>query len=201
MFTGIISSIGIVSGTESINGDLVLSVSAPGVNLERVVIGDSIAVSGVCLTVTAMESEGFTADVSTETLSLTTLGTLGPGDAVNLELALRAGDALGGHLVSGHVDGRAKLLNRTGDARSERFDFEVANNLARYIAHKGSACIDGVSLTVNNVKNKQFGVNLIPHTLENTTLGQLACGDWVNIEVDMLARYVERMATADGESA
>jgi riboflavin synthase len=115
------------------------------------------------------------------------------GDPVNLELALRAGDALGGHLVSGHVDGRAEVLGRIADGRSERFEFQVAEQLSRYIAAKGSVCINGVSLTVNSTGQQKFAVNLVPHTLENTTLGQLQCGDWVNIEVDMLARYVERL--------
>lgn len=202
VFTGIISSIGVIAGTTiHQRGDLSLSISATGANLDEIKIGDSIAVAGVCLTVTAMDGQLLSADVSTETLDLTTLGMLGAGDAVNLELALKAGDALGGHLVSGHVDGRGQLVNRGSDARSERFEFEVSEHLNRYIAVKGSVCIDGVSLTVNHVDQCQFGVNLIPHTLENTTLGRLSSGDWVNIEVDVVARYVERLSAVSGSSS
>ena len=131
---------------------------------------------------------------------MTTLGGLSTGDRVNLEAALRAGDALGGHLVSGHVDERGRLLGRYPEGRSERFEFQVSNPLSRFIAPKGSVCIDGVSLTVNQVEGRQFGINLIPHTLENTTLGQLATGDPVNIEADMLARYVERLTTSKAQS-
>jgi riboflavin synthase len=193
MFTGIVSSIGSITGSVKTGQDLLLKISAPNAELGRVVIGDSIAVAGVCLTVTAISGNEFTADVSVETLDVTTLGMLQAGDPVNLELALRAGDALGGHLVSGHVDGRAEVLGRIADGRSERFEFQVAEQLSRYIAAKGSVCINGVSLTVNSTGQQKFAVNLVPHTLENTTLGQLQCGDWVNIEVDMLARYVERL--------
>ncbi len=198
MFTGIISSIGFIAHTETKQRDLLLHISAPDAKLDEIKIGDSIAVAGVCLTVVALDGQEFSADVSRETLDLTTLGMLQTGDAVNLELALKAGDALGGHLVSGHVDERALVLSRTDDARSQRFDFEVSDNLSRYIATKGSVCIDGVSLTVNYAEQNKFGVNLIPHTLENTTLGKLKSGDWVNIEADMLARYVDRLSARDG---
>jgi len=193
VFTGIITATGTVTAADSSNGDMVLKISAPDMELGTTKIGDSIAVSGVCLTVIVLAGHEFSADVSAETLALTTLGTLQVGDRVNLEAALKAGDALGGHLVSGHVDERAVLVSRTEDARSERFEFEVSEQLSRYIARKGSVCIDGVSLTVNNVKDRQFGVNLIPHTMASTTLGELECGGRVNIEADMLARYVERI--------
>ena len=193
MFTGIIAATGTVAASEERQGDMVLRIAAPGMDLRGIKVGDSIAVSGVCLTAVALNGDEFTADVSAETLGLTTLGTLVVGDTVNLEAALMAGDALGGHLVSGHVDERAVLVSRTPDARSERFEFEVSEQLSRYIARKGSVCIDGVSLTVNNVNDRQLGVNLIPHTMASTTLGQLECGDCVNIEADMLARYVERI--------
>lgn len=199
MFTGIIDSRGIVTTTESTNGDLVLSISAPDTNLDDMEIGDSIAVSGVCLTAIALGDNEFTADVSAETLALTTLGTWREGDTVNLETALKAGDALGGHLVSGHVDDRAMLVSRTRDARCERYRFKVSKQLSRYIARKGSVCVDGVSLTVNDVDHQHFEVNLIPQTLEHTTLGKLGSGDWVNIEVDILARYVERIVSVDAE--
>jgi len=197
MFTGIISSTGIVAGSENKNGDLVLLISVPDTNFDGLEIGDSISVSGVCLTATVLEDHQFTADVSKETLACTTLGMLKTGDAVNLEMALKAGDALGGHLVSGHVDDRGVLVSRVCDARSERYQFKVSKHLSRYIASKGSVCVDGVSLTVNDVNHQHFAVNLIPLTLENTTLGKLRSGDWVNIEVDILARYVERMVSVD----
>ncbi len=152
--------------------------------------------SGVCLTISRLTEIGLAADVSRETLGCTTLGDAGPGQAVNLELALRAGEPLGGHLVSGHVDGVGRLIARREDARSWRFEFEIPRTLARYVAPKGSICIDGVSLTVNEVAGARFGVNLIPHTLAVTTLGALQPGARVNVEVDVLARYLERLADA-----
>ena len=193
MFTGIISTTGSVTSADIGGGDMVMKISAPAMDFANIRIGDSIAVSGVCLTVVALVGSEFTADVSAETLALTTLGQLVVGEPVNLEAALRVGDALGGHLVSGHVDERGMLISRSGEARSERFELEVSESLSRYIARKGSVCVDGVSLTVNDVEMRRFGVNLIPHTMEVTTLGQLKPGDWVNIEIDMLARYVERL--------
>jgi riboflavin synthase len=161
--------------------------------LDRTVIGDSISVQGVCLTVTAMAGKTFSADVSRETLSLTTLDELAVGAGVNLELALRAGDALGGHLVSGHVDGVGVVTALAEEARSLRVEFEAPADLARYLARKGSITVDGVSLTVNDVNGARFGVNLIPHTREVTTLGRLAVGTRVNLEIDQVARYVERL--------
>ena len=194
MFAGIVQAMGIVSARRERGGDVELVVAADGLDLQHTRIGDSIAVSGVCLTVTAITGTNFASDVSRETLAHTTLGSLAPGRRVNLEMALRAGEPIGGHLVSGHVDGVARLLTRRAEARSERFDFEVPAGLARYVARKGSVCIDGVSLTVNEVQDARFTVNLIPHTLSVTTLGELAAGAQVNVEVDLIARYLERLA-------
>ena len=159
-------------------------------------IGDSVCVQGCCLTVTELIGRAFAADVSRETLSLTTLGDLAVGSAVNLEPSLKAGDALGGHLVSGHVDGVAEVASVAGDARSTRVRITVPEHLARYIARKGSVAIDGVSLTVNDVEGATFGINLIPHTQQVTTLGRLKPGTCVNLEVDQVARYVERLLGA-----
>lgn len=170
--------------------------------------GDSIAVSGVCLTAIGLENNQFSADISAETLARTTLGTWQKGERVNLELSLRAGDRVGGHLVSGHVDGRAMLLNKQPDGQSWRLEFELSVALAKFVAAKGSVCLDGVSLTVNDVRDIEqksgdekggrcsvcrFFVNVIPHTLDLTTLGSLEAGDEVNLEVDMIARYLERL--------
>ncbi|MEO5811018.1 MAG: riboflavin synthase [Rhodanobacter sp.] len=193
MFTGIIQSVGRVVRLEPRSGDMRLQVAAPGLDLSGAQPGDSIAVSGVCLTAVELQAHGFSADVSNETLSLTTLGKLGAGDPVNLEPALRLADRLGGHLVSGHVDGVGKVVSITIDARSQRWTLEVPAALARYIAAKGSVCIDGTSLTVNAVSGNRFGVNLIPHTVANTTFHARHVGDAVNIEVDVIARYVERL--------
>jgi riboflavin synthase len=156
-------------------------------------VGGSIAVSGACLTATALEAHAFAADVSRETLSLTTLGAAVPGTRVNIEKALQAGQALGGHYVTGHVDGVGEVIARHDDARSVRMEFEVPADLARYVARKGSICVDGVSLTVNGVSGRRFDVNLVPHTLEVTTLGDYRPGTRVNLEVDIIARYLERM--------
>lgn len=193
MFTGIIQTVGSVARLEPRGGDVRLHVDTAGLDLSDVQLGDSIAVSGVCLTAIALGERGFAADVSNETLSLTTLGQLKAGDPVNLEKALRLADRLGGHLVSGHVDGVGKVVSVTADARSQRWTFEVPADLARYIAHKGSICIDGTSLTVNEVAGARFGVNLIPHTVAHTAFHARHAGDAVNIEVDVIARYVERL--------
>jgi riboflavin synthase len=165
---------------------------AARIDANRLGIGESIAVSGVCLTVVEFDGRRFVADVSRETLSLTTLGQLQAGDAVNLEAALRAGDPLGGHLMSGHVDGLCEVVGLDHDARSLRVQIEVPAPLARYVAPKGSVALDGVSLTVNEVDGRRFGVNLIPHTVEVTTFDTLALGRQLNLEVDQLARYVQR---------
>jgi riboflavin synthase len=201
MFTGIIQAIGHVAAVVPSGADLELQVDAGELNLTGAKLGDSISVRGVCLTVTRLDGQRFHADVSGETLSVTVLGDLKAGSAVNLEPALRAGDALGGHMVSGHVDGIGKLVERHADGRSERFEFEAPAQLARYIARKGSICIDGVSLTVNDVSDARFGVNLVPHTLGVTTLQGLQPGSRVNLEVDLVARYLERLSTLSSNPA
>jgi riboflavin synthase len=193
MFTGIVQDVGMVIGIEPRGGDVRLQVGAARLDLARTALGDSIAVAGVCLTVVALESQAFTADVSNETLRLTTVGSWRPGQRVNLEPALRAGDALGGHLVAGHVDGTVQISARDGDARSRRLRVRVPVELARYLARKGSVTLDGVSLTINGVQGDEFEVNLVPHTLAVTTLGELEVGDRANIEVDLIARYTERL--------
>ncbi|HEY9111046.1 MAG TPA: riboflavin synthase [Rhodanobacteraceae bacterium] len=197
MFTGIIQATGRVTRSEARGGDLRLSVVAPEFNASDVAPGDSIAVSGCCLTVVAHEGDTLAFDVSNESLALTTLGVLAVGDRVNLEKALRLSDRLGGHLVSGHVDGIGSILSVEPDARSQRWTIEAPPALARYIAAKGSVCVDGASLTVNTVDGARFGVNLIPHTVEQTTFGDRRVGDRVNLEIDMLARYVERLRFCD----
>ena len=200
MFTGIIQSVGRIARLEPRGGDVRLYVDTAQLDLADVQLGDSIAVSGVCLTAVTLESRGFSADVSNETLSLTTLGKLKASDPVNLEKALRLADRLGGHLVSGHVDGVGKVVSIAPDGRSQRWTFEVPANLARYIAAKGSICIEGTSLTVNEVDGLRFGVNLIPHTVEHTVFHARRPGDAVNLEVDVVARYVERLMGGGGGS-
>jgi len=194
MFTGIVQGIGTVNAVRAQDGDVAVDIASGLLSLRGSKVGDSISVSGVCLTITRLGETGFAADVSRETLAHTTLGDLGRGHAVNLEPALRAGDALGGHLVTGHVDGIGRLDSRHEDGRSWRLQFEVPRELARYVAPKGSICIDGVSLTVNEVDGTRFDVNVIPHTLTVTTLGALQPGAKVNIEVDLIARYLQRLA-------
>ena len=196
MFTGIIQDVGRIVALATVGGDTRLSVACERLDLARVAIGDSIAVSGVCLTVVGLSRAPSAADVSRETLALTTIGDWHVGRRVNLEPALRAGDALGGHLVSGHVDGVAQVVARADDARSLRFRFRVPEALARYVARKGSMALDGVSLTVNAVEQGEFEVNLVPHTLAVTTLAELATGDRVNLEIDLIARYTERLLAA-----
>jgi riboflavin synthase len=193
MFTGIVQSKGTVASVTPKGGDLEIAVLAAELDRARFALGDSVSVQGVCLTVTRLDGQLFAADVSRETLDKTTLGRLGVGAAVNLEPALRAGDPLGGHLVSGHVDAVGMMVSRWAEARSVRLMFAVPEALARYVAPKGSICIDGVSLTVNEVNGRTFGVNIIPHTAAVTTLGALQAGDAVNVEVDLVARYLERL--------
>jgi riboflavin synthase len=193
MFTGIVAATGKLQSRKSYNGDLRIRFEVPAELMLGSKVGDSISISGVCLTMLEPDTNGFSADVSVETLDKTSLGSRSSGDNVNLELALRASDRLGGHLVSGHVDGLATLLSRTADARSERFLFETNRKLARFIAPKGSACLDGVSLTVNEVDDNRFSICIIPHTLKVTTLGGLKVGDSVNLEVDLIARYLDRL--------
>jgi riboflavin synthase len=193
MFTGIVKAQGRIAGAEPASGGKRFAIESEAVGGFGLQPGDSVAVNGVCLTALAPDMRSFAADVSPETLKLTTLGTLEIGAEVNLEPALKAGDALGGHMVSGHVDGMATLadIEPAGDNRVLRF--EAPQTLSRYIAHKGSVTLDGVSLTVNRVDGNRFELNLIPHTLEVTSLGRLAPGDRVNLEVDLIARYLERL--------
>ena len=193
MFTGIIQALGRITRIEPRGGDVRLHIETGSLDLSDVAPGDSIAVSGVCLTALEPSVQGFFADVSNETLGLTTLGDAAEGDVVNLEKALRLADRLGGHLVTGHVDGLAEVTAIETDARSQRWCFRVPSGLSRYIARKGSVCIDGVSLTVNAVDGDEFEVNLIPHTQQVTTFSQRKVGDAVNIEVDLMARYAERL--------
>src|ERR1700744_2945736 len=193
MFTGIILSKGTVASMAKRGGDLELGIDATGLEAARLGIGDSISVQGSCLTVTHQQGPVFFADVSRETLAKTTLGGLTVGSHGNLEPSLRAGDALGGHMVSGHVDALAELKSIDQDARSWRLEFELPQELTRFVAAKGSICINGVSLTVNHAQGRTFDVNIIPHTHEVTTLGELRVGDQANIEIDVVARYLDRL--------
>lgn len=198
MFTGIVQAVGRIASIEPRGGDLRLVIEAGELDLGDIGLGDSIAVAGCCLTVVGLDGTAFAADVSTESLSLTTLGELETGNAVNLEKAMRLADRLGGHLVSGHIDGVGKVLSVSDDGRSQRWTFSVPHALKRYIAAKGSVTVDGTSLTVNEVDDDRFGVNLIPHTITHTSFGERAVGDRVNLEVDLIARHVERLLAEQG---
>ncbi len=199
MFTGIIQSIGKISTIERKSGDFRLKIDTGKLPLNDAQLGDSIAVNGVCLTAIELGAQYFCADVSNETWSRTTLGEAAAGTPVNLELALTPTTRMGGHIVSGHVDGVGKVIERKPDGRSVRFDIKAPDALAKYIAGKGSICINGISLTVNEVNGAVFGVNIVPHTLQETTLDDAAVGTPVNLEVDILARYMERLMK--GEAA
>jgi riboflavin synthase len=196
MFTGLIEGVGSLATREMRGGDARLRVNVGTLRFDDVRIGESIAVNGVCLTAVAFDATSFEADASNETLALTTLGGLPVGAALNLERAMRPHDRLGGHLVSGHVDGVGHVLRIEPDARAQRWTFAAPTSLLRYIAQKGSICIDGVSLTVNAVDAAGFEVALIPHTIAHTAFAQTAVGDAVNLEVDLVARYVERLLQA-----
>ena len=198
MFTGIIEAQGEVRRIEDVGGDRRFTMTCDGPYLDGLRLGDSVAVSGICLTAVALPDGGFVADVSSETLAATTAGDWREGTPVNLERAATPAKPLGGHLVSGHVDGLARLVEVRDDARSRRLLFEVPEPLARYIARKGSVTLDGISLTVNEVEERRFGVNIIPHTWQQTTLGRLQPRDVVNLEVDLVARYLERLLEARG---
>ena len=193
MFTGIIQAVGTISAIEQRAGDVRLGIKTGKLDLSDVSLGDSIAVNGVCLTAVELPGDGFAADVSRETLSLTSLGQLKPGSHVNLEKALTLATRLGGHLVSGHVDGMGKVIERHEDARSVRFTIQAPAELAKYIAHKGSITVDGTSLTVNAVDGARFELNIVPHTLQETVMGSYQPGTGVNLEVDLIGRYVERL--------
>lgn len=197
MFTGIIQATGTIAALEQRGGDMRITIHTGNLPLAAVRTGDSIAVSGVCLTATDITQGGFSADVSVETLRRTVIGELEVSAMVNLETALTLQTPLGGHLVSGHVDGIGTVVSRADESRSVRFVIEAPAELARYIATKGSICVDGVSLTVNRVEGAVFEVNIVPHTLQETTLDEYRPGRRVNLEVDLVARYLERLLLGD----
>jgi len=197
MFTGIIESIGKIAKMEKRGGDVRLHIATGKLDLSDVALGDSIAVNGVCLTAVVLPGDGFVADVSNETLSLTSLGQLSTGSPVNLEKALTMSTRLGGHLVSGHVDGLGEVIAKSEDARSIRFTVKAPDELAKYIAHKGSVTVDGTSLTVNAVKGAEFELNIVPHTAQETIMSEYEVGRKVNLEVDLVARYLERLLLGD----
>jgi riboflavin synthase len=199
MFTGIILAVGKIAAIQPKGGDYRLKIETGKLPINDADLGDSIAVNGVCLTAVELGNNYFCADVSNETLSRTSLKSASVGASVNLELALTPTTRLGGHIVSGHVDGLGTVISRHQDGRSYRFKFKVPDELAKYIAEKGSICINGVSLTVNEVDGAMFSVNIVPHTLKETTLGEMVAGAEVNLEVDLLARYMERLMK--GEAA
>ncbi len=193
MFTGIVQSIGKIAKIERQGPDARIVVDIGSLSIADIAVGDSIAINGVCLTAVQIAGNSFAADVSNETLSCTTLPEFRTGTPVNLELALKPSTRMGGHIVSGHVDGIGIIREKHGDGRSVRFWIGMPRNLARYVAAKGSICIDGISLTVNEADEGGFRVNLVPHTLSATNLGDAAVGQKVNLEVDLLARYLERL--------
>ncbi|CAA9890590.1 Riboflavin synthase [Candidatus Methylobacter favarea] len=197
MFTGIIQAVGKISAIEQKAGDCRLTVNTGKLALSDAAVGDSIAVNGVCLTAVELGTDYFCADVSNETLSRTIFKNVTTSTRVNLELALTPSTRMGGHIVSGHVDGIGQVIEKKADGRSFRFKFKAPDTLAKYIAEKGSICINGISLTVNEVEGSLFSVNIVPHTLKETTLGDATVGTSVNLEVDLLARYMERLMLSD----
>ena len=197
MFTGIVQGVGNIVRLVPQQGDLRVHVQCKDLDWQQVGLGDSIATNGVCLTAVELNADGFVADVSNETLSLTTVGEWQMGDPVNLELALTPQSRLGGHIVSGHVDDVGEVLSRITDARSERFRLKAPQAIAKYIAQKGSITVDGTSLTVNRVEGCEFELNIVPHTLQNTVIGHYQPGTRVNLEVDVIARYLERLLMAE----
>ncbi len=197
MFTGIIEAVGEIVAAEPKGGDLRLRIKSNGLDLSDVQLGDSIATNGVCLTVVDLPGDGYWADVSVETMDFTTVSKWQVGNKVNLEKALTPQTRLGGHMVSGHVDGVGEVVSRSPDGRSERFRLRAPAELAKYIAHKGSITIDGTSLTVNAVDGAEFELNFVPHTIEKTVIGTYKAGSRVNLEVDVIARYLERLLLGD----
>jgi riboflavin synthase len=195
MFTGIITAVGTVSSTMLINGDMRATIDVGTLDLTDVTVGDSISVNGVCLTVIEVAGNCFTADISAETLSCTNFAMLTSGMHVNLEKAMQATARLHGHIVTGHIDGTGRVLSIEPDARSIRVMIEIPDQLTRYVCKKGSVCIDGVSLTVNAVDDRSVSVNIIPHTMQQTRFAGYCVGTTVNIEVDIIARYLERLQT------
>lgn len=200
MFTGIISAIGEIAELEHRQGDVRLSIQAPELGFDDVRLGDSIACNGVCLTAVELIEKGFIADVSVETLSLTTIEYWKLNTRINLEKAMQASDRFGGHIVSGHVDGIGEVVSLHEDARSWRFSIKAPANLAKYIAQKGSITVDGTSLTVNAVKGSEFEMNIVPHTMIHTIISDYKVGTKVNLEVDLIARYLERLTYTDEAS-
>lgn len=198
MFTGIIKAKGTIGAMQNRDGDMRLVVYCDALPWSEFAVGESIAVNGVCLTAVEFIANGFAADVSLETLEVTALKTLVVGSIVNLEPAVSLGERLGGHLVSGHVDCIGEVTQRRSDGRSIRLSIDIPEEYARYVAKKGSVCVDGVSLTVNEVAGRVFELNIIPHTAQSTTIGGYNVGSIVNIEVDLLARYLERLISDDG---
>lgn len=194
MFTGIIQSLGKVSHIDKTADDLRVNVDIDNLDMSRMSVGDSVCVSGVCVTVVEKTGTGIIFDLSNETLSCTTFGQLKVGNKVNIELAMQISDRLDGHIVAGHVDTVGKLISIKDDGRSKRFKFEVPEKFSKYICSKGSICIDGVSLTVNSTEKNTFSVNVIPHTLQHTTFSDYGSKSHVNIEVDIISRYLERLA-------
>ena len=199
MFTGIIKAKGSIAAMSQRGGDVRLTVRSGSLPWGDYEIGESIAVNGVCLTAVALHDDGFDTDVSVETLDVTALNSLGPGSDVNLEPAISLGERLGGHLVSGHVDCVGCVTSRSADARSVRLVIEIPPEYARYVAKKGSICVDGVSLTINEVSGSTFDLNIIPHTVAVTIIGDYVVGTMVNVEVDLLARYLERLISKDSD--
>ncbi|MDA7826255.1 riboflavin synthase [Porticoccaceae bacterium] len=200
MFTGIISAIGKIAELEHRQGDVRISIHAPELGFDDVQLGDSIACNGVCLTAVELIDQGFIADVSVETLSLTTIEHWQVDTRINLEKAMQASDRFGGHIVSGHVDGIGEVVSLHEDARSWRFTIKAPANLAKYIAQKGSITVDGTSLTVNAVNGSEFELNIVPHTMIHTVISDYQVGSKVNLEVDLIARYLERLTSTDQAS-
>jgi len=201
MFTGIIEATGKIASIQSKEGDSLIKISASSLDMSDVQLGDSIAVNGVCLTVIQFTDNEFTADVSVETLSRSGFRDCKVGDVVNLEKALQASSRLGGHMVSGHVDGIGDVIKRFQDARSWRFVIKAPKEISHYIAEKGSITIDGISLTVNSISGCEFDVNIVPHTIQETSMSTFNVGTRVNLEVDLIARYLERLLSKDNTSA
>ena len=197
MFTGIISAIGDIADLEQRGGDVRLTIRTGNLSLADVQLGDSIACNGACLTAVELTVEGFIADVSVESLNLTTIGNWKNGSRINLEKAMQASDRFGGHIVSGHVDGIGEVVSLHEDARSWRFRIRAPRELAKYIAHKGSITVDGTSLTINKVDGSEFELNIVPHTMTHTVMGDYAVGTKLNLEVDLVARYLERLLLGD----
>ena len=201
MFTGLIEGVGALAAREDRQGDARIRVQVGSLPFQDVALGESIAVNGACMTVVEFDAASFAFDASNESLALTTLGRLPVGAAVNLERAMRADARLGGHLVSGHVDGVGEVVEIRPDARAQRWRFAAPRALMKYIAKKGSICVDGVSLTVNDIVGGAFEVALVPHTVVHTAFANAGVGDAVNLEIDLVARYVERLLQAQAVPA